>query len=352
MRIAVVTNKPGSVEAKYYRQILHGNIVQHRVIRSLQKGRINRNNRVQPRRCHTCGKSYCVLFGNAYIEKSVRVSIGKIIQACTVRHGCRNGNNFFIVFGKLHQRFAKNFGITHRRIRVGNFFAGFYFKRTGTVKFIRAFFRRFISLAFFGNNMNDNRAGSLFSGFKNFHKMFQIMPVNRAIVFKAQMFKNRTRHKQIFNAAFNAADNIYNIFAVVFMFKPAFQILFYAGICFCRAQLVQIIAHSADVFGDRHLIVIKHNNQLFLQIAGVVQRFISHATCHGAVADNGNHFIIFALQVTRNRHAQSSRYRSAGMPCSKCIVLAFLNFRKAGNSVILTQRFKGFAPPGNYFVNV
>ena len=70
----------------------------------------------------------------------------------------------------------------------------------------------------------------------------------------------------------------------------------------------QIGGHRADRGRDRHVVVIEDDDKARIHRTRIVHRFISHAGGHRAVTDDADDIVIFAFEVTRDRHAEASRY--------------------------------------------
>ena len=352
MRITVITDKTGTVQAQCYVQLLHADIVHDGVISTLHKGRINRRHRLHSGSSHACSRSNRMLLSNTNIKEMVLMRLGKNVQAGAVRHCSRNTHDFIVGIGKLSQGFTKNLGVAYRCIRISNLFAGSNIKGAGTVELIGAFFGRLVALALFRQHVYHNRSVNLFGSLQYIQQAIQIMSVNRSQISKAQLFKNRSRHHQVFYAALQAADSLQHITAEFHIFEPALNIIFNFIIGFACTQLIKIFTHRTHVFGNRHFVIVEHDNHILMQHTGVVQRLKSHTAGHGAVADNSYDIIILTLQIAGAGHAQSSGNRCTGMTGTEGIMLAFAALREAGKAAVLTQRRKLLPASGNNFMDI
>ncbi len=293
-----------------------------------------------------------MLLGNTNIKEMILMRLGKNIQAGAVRHRSSNTHDFIVGISQLAQGFTKNLGIAYGCIRISNLFAGSNIKRSGTVELIGAFLGRLIALALFRQHVYHNRSVNLFGSLQNIQQALQIMTINRSQISKAQLFKNRSRHHQVLYAAFQAADSLQHITAEFHIFEPALNIIFNFVIGFACTQLVQIFTHRAHVFGNRHFVIVEHNNHILMQHTGVIQRFESHTAGHGAVTDNSYDIIILTLQVAGAGHAKRCRNRRTGMTSTEGIVLAFATLREAGKTAVLAQRRKLLPASGNNFMDI
>ncbi len=69
-------------------------------------------------------------------------------------------------------------------------------------------------------------------------------------------------------------------------------------------------------------VVVQHDDQIAIEVAGGIQPFVSQARAQAAIADHRNHFALRALEIFRFHHAESGRYRGACMAGAKNVVFA------------------------------
>ena len=60
-------------------------------------------------------------------------------------------------------------------------------------------------------------------------------------------------------------------------------------------QSVEQILHSSDTAVDRHIIIIQDNQYIIGRVGSIVQSFVSQATAHGAIPDDGHDTSAFTL---------------------------------------------------------
>ena len=114
----------------------------------------------------------------------------------------------------------------------------------------------------------------------------------------------------------------------------------------------EIGRHGTRRRGDRHVVVVEHNDQSLVACARIVHRLVGHAGAHGAVADHAHDVVRAALQVAGNRHAEAGRDRGRGVRGAERVVLALGALRKSGEAAALAQRADAVAPPGQDLVRV
>ena len=110
--------------------------------------------------------------------------------------------------------------------------------------------------------------------------------------------------------------------------------------------------HAADVFVDRHAVVVEHDDHGLAALSGVRQPLVGQAAGECAVADQSNDVIILSHERARPRHTQRNGDRRGGMACYECIVHTLIRLREAGDAAELPQRRKRFAPPGQKLVHI
>ena len=89
-------------------QIGERRIMDKLVVGALQKARINCHDRCKPLLGHARSHRNSVAFGNANIEETFRVLLGKIMQARSVAHRGSDGADGFVFFRQPAEFFAKD----------------------------------------------------------------------------------------------------------------------------------------------------------------------------------------------------------------------------------------------------
>ena len=129
---------------------------------------------------------------------------------------------------------------------------------------------------------------------------------------------------------------------------PLFQIQIHVR----RSDIVQIFGNTADIFGNRHIVIVENDDKIRLQTGSIVQRFISHTARQRAVPDNGNNRIFSAFQISCLDHAEPSRYGSGTVSCIKAVAVAFFSLRKTADAAVFPQVDKAVPPPCQYFMGI
>ena len=103
---------------------------------------------------------------------------------------------------------------------------------------------------------------------------------------------------------------------------------------------------------DRHLIIVQHNQQVFVHMRSVVNSLKSHARSHGAIAHNRHGFTFIAKLRRRHSHAECRANRGAGMAHAKGIKVAFRALGESRKAVFVTHGQHLLSSTGENFVRV
>ena len=164
------------------------------------------------------------------------------------------------------------------------------------------FFCRFITTTFFGHDMQELRAFQVAHVLQRGDKPQHIVTVNRADVVKAQLFKQRARHYHAFNMFFGTFEQLFNWRNARENFFPAFA---QRRVKLTGKQLCQMVIERADIFGNRHFIVVEDHQHIRTDIARVIHRFKRHASGNRAIANDTDGAAIFAFFLGSNRNTNS-----------------------------------------------
>ena len=175
------------------------------------------------------------------------------------------------------------------------------------------------------------------------------MAVDGTNVIKPELFKNSARHYHAFDVLFCTAGKLFNR-------RNVAQQLFTAIADFIEKvtgkQTGQVTVQCTDVFRDRHLIVVKHHHQVFVNVPCMVQRFKRHTCCHRTVADNSNHFTVFAFFICCNSHTQRGADGCGRVTDSKGVVLTFRGPGERVQTIFLSDRRHAAGTAGQNFMRV
>ena len=132
-----------------------------------------------------------MLFGNAHIKITVRILFFKGHQARALTHGRGNAHQTRIGSRLVTQPLAKNLRVSGFGNRSGFDRPSLRIHFTDGMKTDRIVFSQFVALTFFGDDVQQLRAGLAAQMLQGFHQQGHIMAINRASVIEAKFFKQR-----------------------------------------------------------------------------------------------------------------------------------------------------------------
>ena len=121
------------------------------------------------------------------------------------------------------------------------------------------------------------------------------------------------------------------------------------------AQTGERAVHAAEIAGDRHLVVVEHDDEVAALLGRVVQPLERHARTERTVPDHGDHIADAAarpLHVAGFRQAAGQGDRSAGVPEHELVVFAFVGVGEAGHLAETVRIHIRAGPPREHLVDV
>ena len=119
-----------------------------------------------------------------------------------------------------------------------------------------------------------------------------------------------------------------------------------------RPHASEIARQTADIVGDRHVIVVEDDEDIVVQMAGVIESLEGHACGHRSVADDSDAISLILLHARSDHHAQCSADRGAGVANTKGVVRAFIAIRECRQAARLTHGQHLIAASGENLVRV
>ena len=164
-------------------------------------------------------------------------------------------------------------------------------------------------------------------------QVVQVMAVDRADIVEAEFFEQRA-------AGEHAADVFLG--ALGGAFQAPGEFLGHAAGDFAQGQEAlaaddarQIGAHGADRGGDRHFVVVQHDDEAGPAGASIVHGFVGHAGAHRAIADDRDHVTVgMAVQLVGDREAEPGRDAGGAVGGAERVVFAFAAAGEAGQSAL------------------
>ena len=137
----------------------------------------------------------------------------------------------------------------------------------------------------------------------------------------------------------HALENLDKFFDVVTLFQvlvfkaPRLEPVVLAG-AVALAQGTQVLVDSAMIFGDRHFVVVHHDDDARTEFRSLIQSLESLAARKGAVADNGDDVLIGSLDVARLLQTGGKTHGSGSMPHLEVIILRTFGRRRIARNGI------------------
>ena len=164
---AIGAHQASAVNSKHHGQVLQGHVVNELVVGALQKGRVNRHHRLQAFAGHASGKSHGVLFGNASVVIALRKSAVKLHHARAFAHGGCDAHQPWVLLGHVAQPLTKHLCESGFGRRGGSHQTHTGVKLAGAVVGHRIDLGQFVTLAFFGDDMQELRTVQVFDVFQS-----------------------------------------------------------------------------------------------------------------------------------------------------------------------------------------
>ena len=180
------------------------------------------------------------------------------------------------------------------------------------------------------------------------------MTINRTKVADAEVFKEATRLHGVLRRILDLQEKIteagtQNARQTI---HQAIQVGTHLVVNRVRNHAVQVLAKTADVRCDTHLVIVQDDGHVLLGGANVIDRLVSHTARHGAISNDSDHVVVAVEMVAGNGKAKSRRNRRRGVARPEAVVNAFVPLEEAGNASLLAQGIESVIAAGQQLVHV
>ena len=111
-----------------------------------------------------------------------------------------------------------------------------------------------------------------------------------------------------------------------------------------------MVIQRADVFRDRHLVVVQHHQHIGFDIARVVHCFKRHTRSNGAIANHADGTTLLVLFACGNRNTNAGGNRRRGVADAQHVILALAAPWERMQATFLTDGANFIAATGQNFV--
>ena len=340
MGLAVLTDQPGAVHAEDDGQFLDRDVVDDAVVGALQERRIDRHDGPDALRGQAGGERGRVRFGDAHVEEAARPFLLEDVRARPRGHRGRDRHEVGVLGGELRDRFAEHLGPL-RRPRIDRFeHARHRIVRRARVILFEVRLGKREALSFFCDHVDHARALERGHELQRLDDAGDVVPRDWPEVAEPQLFEQHPGRPQILDAFLDRLRELDKAL-------PAHEV---RGLLDHRLHPLadavgdragndgsEVLVDGTDVGGDGHPIVVQDHDQIAPGVPRVVHRLVGEAAGQRAVADDGNHLEILALQVPGGRHPQRGRQARPSVAGAELIVRALAAAQEAAQAAPLAQ---------------
>lgn len=327
--LSVFSHQSGPVDGHDDGMALHSDIFDELVHGSLEEGGIDRRHRPES----SCGQARCesqeMSFGDTDVEESVGKVAGKGVELASFHHGGRESHDAGICGGSFSQDVADGSTPAGERRLLGQ--RGI--RSTGdAVKLRRIFFCRSVTAALFRQEMNQHGSVIASGQGQNGLDILQIVPVERAPIADVEFFEKVGGLEKGLDVILDPAEKGFDPLPL----RQITAVLLDKGL---EPAIAAVGTHPSETLGqtahlaiDGPFVIIENDNQFRIGRFDIVQGLKGQTVQQRPIADEGDDFMAFSLDVACLGVTQSRREGGAAVPYVEVIERAFSMFRKAGDA--------------------
>ena len=276
---------------------------------------------------HTSTECYGMSLGYTYVECPFGHLFHHNVHRASTWHGRCHSNYLGVLFCQFKQCMSEYILIFLRLcgVVVHNAFACVWIEFSRCVPCRHILLCRCISVSFLSVKMQQFRSCHILQLTQYAHQFLHVVSVKGTEVLYVHtvedvlLMRNRTLHRICQSDKSLLAVIIQHAMAI----EPSCRLKLYGVICLVGAQVQQILLHTSHTSVYRHIVVVQDDKQVVRAARYVVQSFKCQSAAQCSVANHRHHVSVFlSFQLSCHRHAQSRRYRVAGMSAGKGVVFA------------------------------
>ena len=269
------------------------------IVGALQKRAVRAKDRLGAGAGERGGKGDGVFFGNAHVDKLLVCRGAKLgRKAHDIGCGSRDSDNLRVVRNSGVECLARNIGIGARcglaRVARAKFAAGCHIEGPHMMPVLGVALGWLKALALGGRDVQHDGVIDIAQLLQRIDQRLDIVAGVQIAIVEAQR-----------------AENVV------------------LGSAIAGAQLGQIAIQATVVFGDGLVVIVDDDDQVAVELGGIVKALKRQAARKRTVANNGNDVIRVTRQVARVGKAAAQAHRGRGMPHGKQVVLGLVGIGKA-----------------------
>ena len=216
------------------------------------------------------------------------------------------------------------------------------------------FFRRFVAAAFLGDDVEQGRSLLVANHLQVFAHQPNIMPIDRSDVAETELFEEHAADHPRLNPFFDLREqSLGRITKDGKLVEDLDHLALESRVERIGSESVQVVGQCADARADRHLVIVEHDDQVFVQFTGVVQRFEDDARWKRAIADDSDALAVALVhQVIARLESEGSGYGTTGVPGHEQIVLALVWVGVSHEPTPLSDGFELSVATSDQFVRI
>ena len=340
-----------AVDREADRQTLDRDVVHDLIVGALQERGVDGAERLQAFGGEAGRKRHRVLLGDADVECAIGEFLAEEIEAGAVRHGRRDGDDALVLLRFRDQAIGEHARVGRRVLLRLHLRAGDDVELCDAVILVVGGFGRRVALALLGDDVDQDRAlCRVLHVLQNRQELVEIVAVDGTHVIEAQLLEPHAALPEVARVFLHARGAP----------LPALRQALGELLCEVAELKIGIARRDARKIGregasgrrDRHVVVVEDHDQALVAGARIVHGLIRHARAHRAVADHADDVVRLALEIARDRHAETGGDRRRRVGRAEGVVLALGPLGEARQPAALAQRADAVAAAGQDLVRI
>ena len=290
-----------------------------------------------------------MFLGDTRIDETLGELFGEGGKARAVFHGGGYRNDIVVRLGFCNDGLREHARILRCRARTLLHLARRDVIWRNAMELAGVLFGGTVALALLGNHVQKRGAIGLEAHAQRALERGNVVAGDRGRARDAELFEEHfARNDHLFERIFRVAAQIDQAAAKrTACLERALHRIARTRVFAARALFAQITSERAHIARNGHLVVVQNNDHGRLQLAQLIEGLKRHAARKRRVANDGDDFLIAAVQVARHGEAQRHRNGIGGMSGRVNVVFAFACLRKARHAAELAQGVE-FAQAARY----